>query len=101
MEKYQIVYSIQFFISSGKIFGGEIHRSTCRHESQTSPAPFIPLLFTFVGLYAGVASLRISCASWVLHGSRGVDTFRFEVDLWVSLDESLVSLTSSSASNGV
>jgi hypothetical protein len=99
MEKYQIVYSIQFFISSGKIFGGEIHRSTCRHESQTSPVPFSPhVILVCVHFSLGLASLRISCASWVLHGSRGVDTFRFEVDLWVSLDESLVSLTSS---NGV
>ena len=89
-------------LSVGNNFGGEIHRSTCRHESQTSPVPFSPhIILVCVHFFLGVVSLRISCASWVLHGSRGVDIFRFEVDLWVSLDESLVSLTSSSVSNGV
>ena len=62
-------------------FGGEIHRSTCRYKYQTSPAPFILLLFTFVDLYEDLASLRICCVSWVLYGNQGVGIPRFGMGL--------------------
>ena len=58
-------------------FGGEIHRSTCRYKYQTSPAPFILLLFTFVDLYEDLASLsaaRVEAPSYVQDSGEGCCT---------------------------